>query len=486
MDSGVMKLSPAQQRAVEQLRAGLEYGEVFVLAGDTGAGRTTVLREVLPAGGGMIGCKEFVDTLSQGTPEAMEEAFLALMGEAIRKHTCVVLDDAQMVADVFSGYWCPRGDLFDVVLKAVLEEAERLGRKLVFGVTGRVPEPIAKRALRFAIGPFQKEDYETVCRAYLPEALADGLDYAAIHRFAPGLNANQLRNSCVGLMQGGLFDTARFLDYLREHHMKSNVDLQEVQAVHWSELKGMDELIRQLEIKIALPFENVALAAEFGLKPKRGVLLAGPPGTGKTTIGRALAHRLKSKFLMIDGTMMADSDDFLCEMERVFEAAKRNAPAVIFIDDADVIFEGGERQGFYRYLLTMLDGMESKSAGRVCVMMTAMDVKSLPAALLRSGRVELWLETELPDQAARAEILRDWLKGVPDPIGGAEVRAIAAATAGFTGADLKAVVEDAKLLYAYSLVMGQARDAASCFEEAIARVQSNRKSYEGAKVGFTV
>ena len=69
----------------------------------------------------------------------------------------------------------------------------------------------------------------------------------------------------------------------------------------------------------------------------------------------------------------------------------QNAPAIIFIDDSDVIFETGQETGLYRYLLTMLDGLESASAGRVCLMMTAMDVGNLPPALVRSGRIELWL-----------------------------------------------------------------------------------------------
>ena len=91
--------------------------------------------------------------------------------------------------------------------------------------------------------------------------------------------------------------------------------------------------------------------------------------------------------------------------QEVFEAAKANAPSVIFIDDGDAIFEMGAERGLYRYLLTMLDGLESASSGRVCVMMTAMEVGHLPPALLRSGRIELWLEMALPDPSARAEIL---------------------------------------------------------------------------------
>src|SRR5580704_3053682 len=166
---------------------------------------------------------------------------------------------------------------------------------------------------------------------------------------------------------------------------------------HSSILKGVDDIIEALETKIALPFENREWAARLNLKPKRGVLLAGPPGTGKTTIGRALAHRLKGKFFLVDGTMIAGSDNFYRQIDRVFAAASRSAPSVIFIDDADVIFGGDKESGLYRYLLTKMDGLESASAGRVCVMMTAMEPADLPAAMLRSGCVELWLETRLPD-----------------------------------------------------------------------------------------
>src|SRR5262249_53354158 len=155
-----------------------------------------------------------------------------------------------------------------------------------------------------------------------------------------------------------------------------------------------------------LPLENDELAAELQLKPKRGVLLAGPPGTGKTTIGRALAHRLKSKFFLIDGTVISGTSEFYYQISHIFRLAEQNAPPIIFIDDSDVIFEGREEFGLYRYLLTMLDGLESESGGRVCVMMTAMDVSNLPPALTRSGRVELWLETRLPDDEARGEIMR--------------------------------------------------------------------------------
>src|SRR5438270_13820970 len=101
------------------------------------------------------------------------------------------------------------------------------------------------------------------------------------------------------------------------------------------------------------------------------------------------------------------------------------------------MFEGNTDSDLYRYLLSVLDGIESAANQQVCVMMTAMNPGSLPAAMLRSGRVELWLETRLPDAGAREEILRDRLEGLPVPLAGADTGRLAAAAHCLTGADLK-------------------------------------------------
>lgn len=85
-------------------------------------------------------------------------------------------------------------------------------------------------------------------------------------------------------------NTEGFIEYLRSQHLTSNVELNEVADVDFSELRGVDEVLKSLEANIVMPFENDELACELGIRPKRGVLLAGPPGTGKTTVARALAH----------------------------------------------------------------------------------------------------------------------------------------------------------------------------------------------------
>lgn len=476
-------LTPAQQVAAESLLKAIPGAGVLALRGKCGRGRTTILRKIHgDVGGAFLGVGQLMAMLVARQQPAIEEAFFEMVEERLASHDLVIVDDLHLITSVVTSCDYPRAELLNAGLTAILGEAAARKKKLLFGVEAEnTPWPIWLRAHCVEMGEFTAADYECICRAHLGGA-ADRLDYAKIHRFAPMLTAHQLKTACGWFGRETGPDTDGLIDYLRSRNMTCNVEIEEVQPVDWRALRGVDEVIQALEAKIALPFENDALAAELDLRPKRGVLLAGPPGTGKTTIGRALAHRLKSKFFLIDGTVVAGSGNFYMSVGNVFEAAKRNAPSIVFIDDADVIFEGEEERGFYRYLLTMLDGLESASAERVCVMMTAMNVSSLPPAMLRSGRVELWLEMRLPDADARAAILAERLAPLPHPIGAADVVTLASASHGLTGADLKAVVEDGKLLFAHDKIRGEPlRPAQEYYLEAIETVRTNRRNYRRSK-----
>jgi ATP-dependent 26S proteasome regulatory subunit len=146
-----------------------------------------------------------------------------------------------------------------------------------------------------------------------------------------------------------------------------------------------------------------------------------------------------------------------------------------------VIFESGQELGLYRYLLTMLDGLESASAARVCVMLTAMDVSSLPPALIRSGRIELWLEMPLPDEAARERILLQHI-GQSSTLAGLNLTPLIHASEGFTGADLKRLVEDGKNLLAYDRARQRpTREIIAYFLEAVDTVRANKERYAQAE-----
>jgi transitional endoplasmic reticulum ATPase len=491
-------LTPAQRLAEEKLIEGIgaDGVDAIVLRGDSGFGKTTILERVQRhAGGAMVGVGQFADLLAERQPGAIEEAFRDAIEWALTTHDLVIVDDLHLINSIAEGYSYPRANLLDAILTAILAEARGRGRKLLFAVEDEIPAPLQRRAYSFEIESFTAEDYKSVCQSYLGPAIASRLDFKKIHDFAPALSAHHLRNSSVWLRRTNNLDTDTFIEYLKSQDMTSNVELEEVAEVDLRDLKGVDAVIHALEAKIALPFENRALAAELGLKPKRGVLLAGPPGTGKTTVGRALAHRLKSKFFMIDGTVVAGSCNFFHDLNRIFDRARRNAPSVIFIDDADVMFESENSSGLCRYLLTMLDGIEGASAERVCIIMTAMEPGNLPAAVLRSGRVELWLEMSLPDHAARSAILTAKLSNLSSAIGEVDIARIAYASRGLTGADLKAIIEDGKLMFAYDKENGMPlRRIEDYFLEAIGTVRANRARYSrrkalqsaDARIGFNI
>jgi shikimate kinase len=482
----VVQLSPSQLRGHQELKRLLPLGNVFVLSGATGSGRTTVLRELhREVGGAFLGMQDFIPALGQRNPIALEETFEQLVLDALCSQDVVIVDDLRLLSEVTSHHFYPRRELLNAPLTTIACYAANLEKKLIFSVINEPSGPIKERCHFARIPELDAADYEFLCRQYLGDRRAERLDFRKIHRFARELNAHQLKAACQWhAEEAGELDTERFIAYLRSHRLFSNVDLGEVQTVDLHDLHGVDDVIRSLEANIILPLEHDELATELNLRPKRGVLLAGPPGTGKTTIGRALARRLGGKFFLLDGTFIAGACNFWERVHQLFEQAKQNAPSILFIDDSDVLFENREERGagLYRYLLTLLDGLESETAGRVCVMMTVMDVSALPPALVRSGRIELWLEMRLPEEATRAVILRHHLAALPASIGKVNAEALARETEGFTGADLKRLVEDGKALLAYDRARGlPVGPADDYFLAAVQTVRNNKEKYAEAE-----
>lgn len=477
-------LCPSQQRAFNWINRHHRKSPILQLGGQSGGGRSTVLRKVhRELGGAFLTIADFVEASRGLNPLALEEAIAQPLLAALRQHDVVIADDLHVATAVMSGCrFYPRSGWLDAPLSVVAAYAEAAGKTLILGTPRySLPDAFEELALSIPFAALGTEDYQHLCRYRLGERAA-AIDFDQIYRFAPHLNGHQLRNTCAWFQDHPQIDTEQFLNYLRTHELTSNVELGEVADVELTSLRGVDEVIRSLEANIVLPLENDALIKRLDLKPKRGVLLVGPPGTGKTTVGRALAHRLKGKFFLIDGTMISGTDSFYHRIDSVFRAATENAPAVIFVDDSDVIFESGREHGLYRYLLTMLDGLESKSVGRVCVMMTAMDVGNLPPALVRSGRIELWLEMRPPDLAARRAIVSDLVARLPDEFRDLRLDEIASATSGFTGADLKRTVEDAKILYANDLAsQTKALPLTDYFLKAVAETRQNKDHYAAAE-----
>lgn len=166
-----------------------------------------------------------------------------------------------------------------------------------------------------------------------------------------------------------------------------------------TDLIGMESILDEINTSIIRPIE----LNHPDVTIKKGIVLCGPPGTGKTSIGRWLAHKLKGKLYLVGGEVGVSGPSFVNTIEENLKLAYRNAPAVVFVDDVDKIFENSDS---YRAFLTLLDGLDNKKRTNVCMIVTCMDLRKVPASLIRGGRLEMCLQTRLPTTESIIQILQ--------------------------------------------------------------------------------
>jgi len=457
---GELRLSPTQQAAFDTLAVLAQRLPVTLLSGGPGSGKTTILRELQRRiGGRLITLRDMLEAVAAQQDGTIEEAARGLVEQAFLHDDLVLIDNLSSIEAVtrMTGAYA-RPFLFDAVEATLFDTARALGKRIVAGFSADIGHQsyasLQNQGVRVQIAPYTALDYAIILGHVLGAGNIGHLDFEEIYSHARQLTAYQLQAAALILVQQGVAQptTDQILACMNQHLLTSNLVVGEVEKIEFSTLKGTEQLVAQLETMILLPMQHPELARRLGLKPKRGVLLHGLPGTGKTSIGRALAHRMKGRFFMIDGTFITEPPSaFFNRVKAVFNAAQANSPSVIFIDDADVLFKTDHVYGLNRYLLTKLDGLESESVGAVCVMMTAMDINDIPPAILRSGRVEVWLETKLPDLETRRDILTQYAQALADEFDGFDPDRLARATEGFTPADLRRIVGDAKAFLAYDM-----------------------------------
>ncbi len=250
----------------------------------------------------------------------------------------------------------------------------------------------------------------------------------------------------------------------------------------FADVAGADEAIEELqEIKEFL--QNPAKFQAIGAKIPKGVLLYGPPGTGKTLLARAVAGEAGVPFYSISGSDFVEMFVGVgaSRVRDLFEQAKANAPAIVFVDEIDAVgrhrgagLGGGhdEREQTLNQMLVELDGFDVK--GGVIVIAATNRPDILDPALLRPGRFDRQIVVAQPDLAGRRGILKVHARGKPIAPD-ADLDVIARRTPGFTGADLANVINEGALLTA----RGNGKQIhMAALEEAIDRVMAGpqRKS----------
>ncbi|KAF1025249.1 MAG: ATP-dependent zinc metalloprotease FtsH 4 [Acinetobacter bereziniae] len=489
-------LTTGQKNTFTTLLNLIEVLPVIVLQGSAGSGKTQVLKKLAAdLDVRFFPLSELLEQFeNQQNSSKSEETLNTALTNALKNVKTLIIDDIDIITafarrSVNSN---PRIGHISAILKNFLDEVVAQEKHVVLSLTRELNENTwfgerslqealsldSGRAVFISLPDYTEVDYVELLSNIIGKEQASRIDVEAIRSYSSNLSGNQIVTSTklAALKNPTDLKADDIILELRDY-VSSNLDSEQVEQFESSDLKGTEELWQALETHVLLPMRGGELVSSLELKPKRGVVLYGNPGTGKTSIGRALAHKMKGKFFMIDGSIITEPpNSFFNKLTYIFAAAEASNPSIIFIDDADVLFSTSHVYGLNRYLLSKLDGLVSSNVGNVCIIMTAMDVNDLPPALVRSGRIELWLETRLPELEVRAQILARYSAVFPEPPTEAELQSIATKSKGFTPADLRRITGDAKALLAQDDYLGKPRlSSANYLLQALDLLQNMRK-----------
>jgi cell division protease FtsH len=235
---------------------------------------------------------------------------------------------------------------------------------------------------------------------------------------------------------------------------RAKVYVEQDVGVRFADVAGVDEAKEELTEVVAF-LKDPAGHGRLGARVPKGVLLVGPPGTGKTLLARAVAGEASVPFFSISGSEFVEMFVGVgaARVRDLFEQARQNAPAIVFIDELDALgrargafFPGGghdEKEQTLNQLLAELDGFDP-SVGVVLLAATNRP-EILDPALLRAGRFDRQILVDRPDKKGRIDILQVHIRKIKIATD-VSIEAVAALTPGFTGADLANLVNEAALL----------------------------------------
>ena len=307
-------------------------------------------------------------------------------------------------------------------------------------------------------------------------ALSGDIDFARLAQLTPGFVGADLEALCREAAMIALRRVLPHIDYEKgyipyETLVNLNITMADFQAAlrevepsttrevyvevsetSWDDIGGLEQVKGILTESVEWPLRYPEMYAHARVEPPRGILLSGPPGSGKTLIARALAHQCEASFISIKGPELLSK--WVGESEKgireVFRRAKQAAPCIVFFDEIDALaphrggdIDGGVGDRVIAQLLTEMDGVEGREG--VIVVAATNRPELIDPALLRPGRFDLVVELEYPDEAARRVIFAIHTKDrplAPD----ITMEELASLTEERSGADIEAICRRAALL----------------------------------------
>ncbi len=265
--------------------------------------------------------------------------------------------------------------------------------------------------------------------------------------------------------------------------------LVEVPNVRWEDVGGLEEAKQELREAVEWPLKHPDAFKRMGIEPPHGILMYGPPGSGKTLLARAVATESEANFIAIKGPELLSK--WVGESEKgvreTFRKARMAAPAIVFFDEMDAIVPS-RGSGFgdshvtervISQLLTELDGLEKLE--NVVVLAATNRPDLIDSAVLRPGRFDRLVLVQAPDKKARLEIFKIHTKGMP-LAKDVDLNALAAETEGYVGSDIAALCREAAMFVLRRDIKGKEVKMAD-FREVMKRIRPSvtkeiEKNYE--------
>ncbi len=270
--------------------------------------------------------------------------------------------------------------------------------------------------------------------------------------FIPGMTlfAEALPFAIVSTNPSGVVQVLPDTEIVIKEEVMDEDDEQGGYQIAYEDIGGLGDQLQKIREMIELPLKHPILFRRLGIDPPKGVLLHGPPGTGKTMIAKAVATETMAHFTSINGPEIISKyyGESEKQLREIFDEASQNAPAIIFIDELDSIapkredVSGEVERRVVAQLLTLMDGMQGRH--NVIVIGATNRRDAIDPALRRPGRFDREVEIGVPDKNGRREIVDIHVRGMPrsDDF---DIDWILENTYGFVGADISALTREAAM-----------------------------------------